>query len=374
MSAVFINKGFLKKKVLNYYYFILIICTGCVNVSNDPIERINISQKDAAEYVLSNVSYGTPENQYLRAKAFVELGQLDAAHRELTSELMQRTVDARYSFLLGKVSCLQEDYQSAQKQLRDALELGFNQPELFQLLANTYVKLGYTSRALATTERLLEMDRTPDNESLKGKVLLSLGDTAQAVKLISTSMQQDSSLRDNYYELISVFMNRREYDEATLLINRYINRYPEDQEMSARKGQLLISRKDYEGARKVYEGLMAQAPRNAYYLQQHSKTYFLQGRYDSALIQARRALVLDESDIDTRVIEARSLENQRLFDEAKEAYSSLLATDSSIVEAQEGYERIDRRENYLRYLREQEQKKREEEVIDLQPINPFDGN
>ncbi len=343
---------------------------SCVQVSNDPIENTRVDGENSARYVLANVTGRSAETHYLRARAFLELGELENAHRELTNEVMQRSVDARYSFLLGKVSYLQGNYTQAQKHLRDALELGFNQPELFRLLANTYMQLGFNSRALATTERLLTLDQTPENESLKGTVLLSLGDTARAVEYFTQSMGKDSSLVTNYHELLNVYLTRKQTAPARILIDRYLSRYPADLEMLSRKGTLLMQQNNYARARVVFDTLMQLEPRNPFYLQQHSKAYFLEGRYDSALIQARRALVLDENDVATRVIVAESLENQRLFDEARDVYARLLASDSSIVAAREGYDRIIRRENYLRYLRQQEQKKQEMPMPDLTPITP----
>lgn len=355
-------------------YLLFCLMVSCVGISNDPVEEPDWDTGHSAEYVLANVSGETPEAHYLRARAYVELGQLDNATGELTAEVMQRTADARYSFLAGKVSYLQDNYQLAQRQLREALELGYNQPELFRLLANTYLRLDYNSRALATADRLLAMDRTPENETLKGKVLLVLGDTTQAESLFRGSMQQDSSLTANFYELLNIYAARENETQTGMLIDRYLARYPEDREMLSRKANRFLRQERYAEARSIYTDLMEQEPRNAYYLQQHSKSYFLEGRYDSALIQSRRALVLDENDLETRLIEARSLENQRLYDEAKSAYASMLAADSSITQAMEGYERLIRRENYLRYLREQERRKQEMAMPELQPINPIDDN
>ncbi len=363
---------FLNKKSLKYYYLLIFMGLGCSGISNDPVEKTEINPTKAAEYVLTNVSGRSAETHYIRAKAHLELGQLDDAEKELTTEIMQRSVDARYSFLLGKVSFLKGDFQQAQKQLRDALELGFNQPEIFQLLTHTYIQLGYTSRALATTDRLLALDKTPENEGLKGTVLLTLGDTAQALEFINRSMRQDSSIQSNYYGLLNVYTRRNKLNEASGLIAGYLKRYPGDEQMLVRKGELYLQQESYAEARDVYDNLIQLNPRNPYYLQQQSKSYFLEGKYDSALIQARRALVLDETDMETRVIVARSLENERLFDEAKEAYNGILASDSTIIAAKEGLERILRRENYQRYLREQERRQQEIKMPDLTPINPLD--
>lgn len=369
MTLCIIYNNNFGEKVLISFLCLLSMLTACVSSSNDPLEHPSRVPVRTAEYVLENTGDRTPDEYYRRALAFLERGELADAKRELTSELMQRSVDARYSFLLGKVLFLQGEYTESQKLLRDALELGFNQPEIYRLLSRTYIQLGFNTRALATADRLLDLDVTPDNVSLKANVLLTLGDTAAAVTLFESSLKQDSSIRDNYEGLLLVSGARKQYEKQGTLINAYLSREPMDSAMLVKKGIWLMNMKQYTDARSIFEELMSVNPRNAYYLQQHGRSYFMEGRYDSALIQARRALVLDETDIPTRIMEARSLENQRLFDEALEAYSEIVASDSTIAVAREGLERLERREAYLRYLRKQEA------VLEnipppLQPIQP----
>ncbi len=363
------------KKVHKFYAILLLTLTGCIHPSNDPLQNPSGLEVRTAEFVLENAGSDTPEESYRRALAYLEKEELENARKELTSELMKRSVDPRYSFVLGKVYYLQGDYQGAQKMLRDALELGFNQPELFRLLSDTYIRLGYTTRALATANRLLELDNTPDNQSLKGKVLLTLGDTASSVELFRQSMKQDSSIRNNYEGLLAVAFARGQSDVAGTLINTYLRRFPDDQAMRMNRASWLMKQQLYPEARDVYVSLMKEDPKNVTYLKQHALSYYQQGRYDSALIQGRRALVMNEEDLSLKIMIARSLENQRLYDEAKESYARILAGDSTVTEAMEGYERLQKRDAYLRYLRNQEEQRSIPPLLEpLKPGTPSDNN
>lgn len=298
----------------------------------------------------------SPDMHYRRALAYLQNDQPVRAKGELTNEMMQRTADPNHSFLLGKVYFLLGDYQNARKQLRNALELGYNQPDLFKILAETYLKLNYRSQALATADRLLLLDDNADNKTIRGQVMLAIGDTTEAVDYFLQSMRQDSTIKQNFMALNTVWRAQGKEQQAVALIDRYLRLHPEDRVIQEEKADGLLEAGHTAESRTIYEQLLADDPKNSDLLLQHARTYFMEHRYDSAMIQARRALVSNENNMDARILLAQTLENQRLFEEARESYGSILAMDSTVKAAVDGMDRLDRRAAYLRYLQQQKQR------------------
>ncbi|MCA6074602.1 tetratricopeptide repeat protein [Fulvivirga sedimenti] len=288
-----------------------------------------------------------------QAEILIQKKEYDQAWTRLNREVFKFVSNPQHSFLKGKTAFYLGSYADAQRYLEDARELGFTEDELFYLSAAASLKLGDNKAAIESVNTLLALQQKPEFHTLKGQVLLEAGDTVRAEREFQVSIGQDSSIRENYLGLGTLYLSQNKPEKAGQLTDLWLSREPLDRDFLMIKAQMLEKSGSYREAGDLYR--LLNNPSDPEFLRLRAENFYKQGKYDSAAILSNQALMLQDEPL-ARLILARSFEAQRLYSEAENEYKIILERDSTVSEASEAITRLERRSEYLRYLREQEEK------------------
>ncbi len=167
--------------------------------------------------LLSACSEKSPEDYLNQAKTFIQNGDDAAAVIELKNAIQSDPTNAVFRFELGKLYVSQQDFESAEKELSKALELGYPEQQIVPLLSEAYQRVGANvalvelkvdEQALTTPERL-------ELNFRKLQSLLALAKLSEASTLIEDMSKLESS--SIYKDLISAHKFLIQEDVTTAL-------------------------------------------------------------------------------------------------------------------------------------------------------------
>lgn len=203
----------------------------------------------------------TVDEHIQQAQVFVEQGDNNAAIIELKSAVQQEPRSALPRFELGKVYIAQQDFESAEKELSRALELGHPAAEVIPLLSEAYQRTG-ANVALADLE--FDDENVTSVERLeiayrKLQSLLVLEKNGEARILIDEMSAIDSSTV--YKDLIEAHRDILDNDYVSALEQAevLIERAPLNRDVLNFTARLYMLNGKEEEAAKIYESYVSVA-------------------------------------------------------------------------------------------------------------------
>ncbi|WP_395344966.1 XrtA/PEP-CTERM system TPR-repeat protein PrsT [Ningiella sp. W23] len=220
--------------------------------------RKNIGKLIAAGLLaasLSACSGKTADEHIQQAQVFLEQGDTAAAIVELKSAVQQNPRMAQARYELGKVYIAQKDFESAEKELSRALELGHPPGEVIPFLSEAYQRTG-SNVALAQLE--VDEENLTSVERLevgyrKLQSLIRLEKNGEARVLIDELSSIDSS--SVYKGLIETHRDilDRDYDDALEKAILLQERAPLNRDVLAFTARLHMLNGQQEEAAAIYE-------------------------------------------------------------------------------------------------------------------------
>lgn len=137
------------------------------------------------------------------------------------------------------------------------------------------------------------------------------------------------------WELAALFvaqvLQRRSNEEALLYLGEYLKSHPKARDVRLNYARLLVSAKQYAGARQQFEALVGEYPQNADVGMAVALLAIQANDYDAAETQLKRVLELNYKDPDVaRFYLGQVNEERKRFDEALKWYSSVTAGEQYI--------------------------------------------
>ena len=288
----------MKNSVANYSKQIVIITwiilglTGC-------------TKKSSEEYILS-------------AQEFVQNSDFKAAIIELKSAVQADPQSASARFELGKVYLQINDFDSAEKELRRAMDLGHPSSDVVPLLSVAYQRTG-AHNALIEVDHALESLSSAEQIEVgfyKLQSLIELDDieTARAMieelKQIDTSsvykglvltvemildeenvnaLESAKSLRDQsplnrdaLMILARLYLSQQQVDEGLLVYIDYVSKFPEDTNTKFVLASMLTELGRTQEAEKYIDDLLELSPKNPMLSQLKGIVLAERGDFESA--------------------------------------------------------------------------------------------
>ena len=170
------------------------------------------------EYVTAYSQTKSAENCLNAARAALLAGNYPAGYRYLTVYLTQNDdPDGSVHYLRGAALMGQEKYADAEKDLLEAIRLGYSDAAecYVQLTLCTYMQSDFAN-TLFYGKRAQEIWKTPSAECLQrmGIAQMQLGDYAAAIEYLRQSIAADASLKENYYYLATSYLLTADYPSA----------------------------------------------------------------------------------------------------------------------------------------------------------------
>ena len=231
------------------------------------------------------------------AQAFVEQGDNNAAIVVLKNAIQQEPRNPTPRFVLGEVYLSQRNFESAEKELSRALELGYSAKDVIPMLAQALQRSG-ANVALSEIDTTVA-DLTPDEELEVGFRKL------QSLMLLNNTLQAQSLLNE-----------LRTIDSQTVykgLIDGY---------------QLVLN-KDFKGALDVANSIYERAPTNRDVLTFSARMNTLNGKPEVAADIYENYIKVAPEDIETKFSLASMLVAQRQPERAEKHIDELLEINAN---------------------------------------------
>ncbi len=216
----------------------------------------------SAVFLLTACSEKTPEEYIQEAQAFVAQGDQQAAVVALKNAVQQAPRSSIARFELGKIYLEQKQYESAEKELSRALELGYAANKVIPMLAQALQRTGAN---VALSEIELEQQDMTSAEKLevgfrKLQSLYQLEKTNEAQLLIDDLLILDSNTV--YKGLVEAFdlVVNTEFEQALTIAKEMYARAPLNRDVLNFTARLYMLNEDPENAAKIYEDYVKVAP------------------------------------------------------------------------------------------------------------------
>ncbi|MBT0585360.1 XrtA/PEP-CTERM system TPR-repeat protein PrsT [Alteromonas oceanisediminis] len=248
--------------------------------------------------MLSACSKKTSEEHIEAAQAYIEADDPKSAVVELKNAIQADPDAADARFELGKVYLSQNEFDSAEKELRRAMDLGHPASQVVPLLSQAYQRTGafnaladldHTENDMTTAERVevgyykvqsfIELDDldaakalidelvTLDTSSVyKGLVetlgLVIDGQTEQALAQAKALRDQSPLNRDALMLLARLYLQQQEIDQAVDAYVDYLDKFPEDVNTQFMLASMLIELGRTEQAETYVDELLKLSAKN----------------------------------------------------------------------------------------------------------------
>jgi len=154
---------------------------------------------------------------------------------------------------------------------------------VFSLLA--FVSLGTTSCFLLKKETNLTKKEQLENTNLliEAKKEQGLGNTEKAKTLFAICIKKDKKNATAMYELASLLIEEKNYEDAIVLAEKAAEISPENKWYQFQKAEIYIATQEYEKAANIYKKLVEQQPEIIDYYYDWSRIYILASQYGKSI-------------------------------------------------------------------------------------------
>lgn len=239
----------------------------------------------------------TAEEHLLAADQFIAADNPQAAVLELKNaiQLDQKSASAR--FKLGLLYLEQERFESAEKELNRALELGYSAAEVMPLISVAYKETG-------ASNALVELSHT------------------------DSSLSASENAKIGFYKLVA-FVDLGQTDEAHALIRELQLLDTQSVYKGLVKSYTSILEEDYESALEQVKLLKEQSPLNEDVLRLLSRLHLILGEKEQATKLLGQLYSLRPNNIELKFSYTAALIDLKRFDEAEPLVDSLLPIDTN---------------------------------------------
>lgn len=289
-------------------------------------------------FLLSACQQKTAEEYLQEAAKFSASGNNDAAVVSLKNAVQQDPRSSTARFELGKVYLTIKNFESAEKELTRARELGYEESEVVVLLAQALQRTGanvelsslaYGDSGLTSAEQmevgfrrvqsLIQLEQTAEaNKLIRQLLALETNNVykglVEGFRLVLdekfpealekvVAMHERAPLNRDVIQLTArLHMLNGNEDEAALLYEDYIKVAPDDLQSKFSLANMLVEQKQSKRAEVYIDELLALTENNAYLNQLKGIVRAAENDFKNAKLYSERAISFGRSDPALRLI------------------------------------------------------------------------
>lgn len=289
-------------------------------------------------FLLAACQQKTAEEYLQEAADFSANGDNQAAVVALKNAVQQEPRLSKARFELGKTYLATKDYESAEKELSRAKELGYNESEVVVLLAQALQRTGanvelstleYTESNLTNAEQmevgfrqiqsLVQLEKNPQANDLIRKLLLLDTDTvykglvkgyqavldeklSDALEIVVTMHERAPLNRDVINFTARLQMANGNAEEAATLYEDYIKVAPDDLEAKFSLASMLVEQKQSARAEIYIDELLLITENNAFLNQLKGVVRAADNDFKGAKLYSEKAISFGRNDPALRLI------------------------------------------------------------------------
>lgn len=206
----------------------------------------------------------TPEDHFKAGIALQKSGDLKGAAIELKNLLQLQPGNGEARLQLGRIHFANGDFQAADKELKKALELGVNDPELLPLQARTLLILNQPQRVLDEINE--KAQAAPEINAailaLRARAQLLLNNQAEAEKLLADADARFAGGAESLVSRAILALTQKKTEEALVFVDQALLKSAQRADLWVMKGDLLRLLKRNEEALAAYAKAKAIEPGN----------------------------------------------------------------------------------------------------------------
>ena len=199
-----------------------------------------------------------------RAKGYLAENKVNAATIELRNALQANPQNAEARYVLGEIYLQVGDFESAEKELQRAFEMGWNAGSA----------LTGKTRAMVAQEKykqVLETSYATDDwpasvqanlQALQAGAYMGEGDMQEANSALLSAKLLDENAYDVLRVTILLHLAENHKEDAEAAISKAQTLFPQDSEFMLMSADLAVMNKQYEEAIRVFEQIIALGPEN----------------------------------------------------------------------------------------------------------------
>ncbi len=289
-------------------------------------------------------------NFYQRALLLREMGKREEAFASVNQAVELNNGDPRYHFLMAEMYG-PDSAAAAIRSAERAASLGLDTLPNAALLADLYRRQGDHARSLTYIDQALA--KAPDEADLhyrKAQSLLVKGDTADARRSLTRSLELNADNPKATVTLARIYLDEAQYDQALTYLYRSLQDNPRDADLTYSTAYALRRTGQTDSAQALYQQVLTLESDHA---SAHSELAFInysRGRYQDAHTHASQSLRADKENKEALLTLARLNDRQKNYYGALEQYRKIVEIDSTYTPAVNELEKLKGKIAWLRYL------------------------
>jgi putative PEP-CTERM system TPR-repeat lipoprotein len=198
------------------------------------------------------------------ARAYQRKGDISAAIIQVRNAINLNPDNAKARYLLGVLFNESGAPDSAEKEFRKALGLGFEPAVLAPDLGASLFALGQFQKLVDDTSQVVAADKADVRLLvLRGNAFLELGETEKAEESFNVALAKDAGNATAMIGLARYALTRKDMDAAMRFAEQAIIAEPKEVRAWYLKGELLREKGDVEGARSAFNAVLKIRPGEA---------------------------------------------------------------------------------------------------------------
>jgi putative PEP-CTERM system TPR-repeat lipoprotein len=203
-----------------------------------------------------------PQTLVSDAKRYEEKGDNPAAIIQLKNALQKNPNDPEARYMLGTIYRKTGDLQSAEKELRRALNLGIEPARVLPDLGKTLLELGQFQQALDETKPLSETKNSAEISTLRGSASLALGKGEEAKELFKRALEDKPDFSDALVGLAQYSLSKQDVATASQYAEQAVTANPKSADAWLFKGDVLRVEGKVDAALAAYDQVVKLKPNN----------------------------------------------------------------------------------------------------------------
>jgi putative PEP-CTERM system TPR-repeat lipoprotein len=293
---------------------------------------MNVGKIDAAEKELQKLVRMNPQSKDIHfelARVYVQKGSPDDALHELSTSVGDITGNVDALEIAGSAYALKGDNNTAIDLLRKADSIGNSRPSTKILLAKVFARTGKTGEAKSQVDALLKKE--PSNKIglyTLAEIQITENDKDAAIRTYNDIVRYYPSEIGAYFKKGILYLEKEKGDEALLESNKLIKDFPKRPEGYRLRGIVLFYKKNFNDATIALQKSIALQPHVAsyYFL---GLCHFYKNELEQAMGHLQSALDINPSFVQARIVKALIHLKKNRVDDAIAEIKKVLETDET---------------------------------------------
>jgi len=333
--------------------FFSVVLVSCDSYQPDKIALLeDYGDSDLKAMNIATQKYPrTSTNYYRKGLILWDMGKRKEALQSIAKAVEMNDSRGEYHLFLAQTYVENDSMKAAFQAAKRAESLALDTLALNVLLADLYLEHKNTTSALEHINAALEKDpKLAENHLRKGNILIAMSQPDEAEQCLLTSLSLDNQSEGASKALADIYLQRGDYHNALVYIDKNLAKSPEDEDFLYKKGVAKSETGQLSASVGLFRTVIAS---NDDYQPAYSKlgtVYYKQRMFDSARYFSRGALKLNEQDTEALLTLARIADRKKGYWVALEHYEEILAIDSTHVPGVEEHKKLKGKIAWLRYL------------------------